>query len=98
MEYSRTLRDLRAVRLLPSHGYRRVHSRCRSESFRNRSVTGSSETSTRNRRIDPKTYRFAFIVATLKRDELVRDGRGQEVDEAIQLARNAQSKILSGSR
>ena len=43
------------------------------------------------------TYRYAFIVATLKRNELVRDGRGQEVDEAINLARNAQSKILSGT-
>ena len=43
------------------------------------------------------TYRYAFIVATLKRDELLRDGRGEEVEEAIQLARNAQSKILSAT-
>ena len=43
------------------------------------------------------TYRYAFIVATLKRNELLRDGRGHEVDEAIDLARNAQSKILSGT-
>ena len=42
------------------------------------------------------THRYAFIVATLKRDELLRDGRGEEVEEAIKLARSAQSSILSG--
>ena len=36
--------------------------------------------------------------ASAKRDELRRDGRGQEVDETIKRARNAQAEILSGSR
>ena len=44
------------------------------------------------------TYRYAFIVATLKRDELVRDGRGQEVENVINLARNAHTRILAGRR
>ena len=44
------------------------------------------------------TYRYAYIVATLKRNELLRDGRGQEVDKAIKLARSAQDKVLSAKK
>ena len=43
------------------------------------------------------TYRYAFIFSTMKRNEFVKDGRRQEVDEAVELARRAQAKVLSGA-
>ena len=42
------------------------------------------------------TFRYAFIFSTMKRNEFVKDGRRKEVDEAVELARRAQAKILSG--
>ena len=43
------------------------------------------------------TYRYAFIFSTMKRNEFVKDGRRKEVDEAVELARRAQAKVLSGA-
>ena len=41
------------------------------------------------------TYRYAFIFSTMKRNEFVKDGRRQEVDEVVELARRAQNTVLS---
>lgn len=43
------------------------------------------------------TYRYAFIFSTMKREEFVKNGRRQEVDEVVELARRAQAKVLSGA-
>ena len=43
------------------------------------------------------TYRYAFIFSTMKRNEFVKDGRRHEVEEAVELARRAQAKVLSGA-
>ena len=44
------------------------------------------------------THRSAYILSTLKRDEMIRDGRAREMDEMVRAARNAQADILaSGS-
>ena len=41
-----------------------------------------------------RIYRSTYIVATLKRDEMPREGRGDELDEMIKLARETQATIL----
>ena len=41
-----------------------------------------------------RIYRSTYIVATLKRDEMLREGRGDELDEMIKLARETQATIL----
>ena len=41
------------------------------------------------------TYRSTYILSTLKRDEMIRDGRDDQLDNTIQAARNAQSILLS---
>ena len=44
------------------------------------------------------THRSAYILSTLKRDEMIRDGRAREMDEMVRAARIAQADILaSGS-
>ena len=43
------------------------------------------------------TYRYAFILSTMKRNEFVKDGRRKEVDKAVELARRAQAEVLSGA-
>lgn len=40
------------------------------------------------------THRSAYILSTLKRDEMIRDGRAREMDEMVRAARNAQADIL----
>ena len=35
------------------------------------------------------------MITTLKRDEMVREGRGAEMDGMIRTARNAQAEVLS---
>ena len=40
-----------------------------------------------------RIYRSTYIVATLKRDEMLREGRGAELDEMIKLARETQATI-----
>ena len=41
-----------------------------------------------------RIYRSTYIVATLKRDEMLREGRGDELDEMIKLAQETQATIL----
>ena len=40
------------------------------------------------------TYRYAYIAATLKRDELIREQRGDEVNAVVQAARESQALLL----
>ena len=40
------------------------------------------------------THRSAYILSTLKRDEMIRDGRAREMDEMVRAARNAQEDIF----
>ena len=40
-----------------------------------------------------RTFRYAYMLATLKRDELVNDGRGHEVDKLIAAAREIQNGL-----
>ena len=41
------------------------------------------------------THRSAYILSTLKRDEMVREGRAHEIDEVVRAARNAQEDIFN---
>ena len=41
------------------------------------------------------THRSAYILSTLKRDEMIRDGRAREMDEMVRAARIAQADILA---
>ena len=41
-----------------------------------------------------RIYRSTYIVATLKRDEMLREGRGAKLDEMIKSARETQATIL----
>ena len=40
-----------------------------------------------------RTFRYAYFLATLKRDELVNDGRGHEVENLIAAARKIQDGL-----
>ncbi len=40
------------------------------------------------------TYRGVYILTTLKREEMIREGRGEELDEIVQAARNAHADTL----
>jgi len=40
------------------------------------------------------THRSAYILSTLKRDEMIRDGRAREMDEVVRAARNAQEDVF----
>ena len=44
-----------------------------------------------------RVYRGVYILSTLKREEMLRQGRGQELDEVVQAARNAQAEALKQS-
>ena len=41
-----------------------------------------------------RTHRGIYILSTLKRDEMVRMGRGEEVDHLVEEARKAQAELL----
>ena len=43
------------------------------------------------------TYRSTYILSTLKRDELVQDGRHHKLDDVIRLARKAEAELLSSA-
>lgn len=43
------------------------------------------------------TYRAAYILSTLKRDEMIREGRAQEIDEVVRAARETQAFILGNT-
>ena len=40
------------------------------------------------------TYRSTYILSTVKRDEMIREGREDQLDETIEAARNAQAALL----
>lgn len=40
-----------------------------------------------------RTFRYVYMLATLRRDELVRDGRGDEVEKLIAAARELQDGL-----
>ncbi len=40
-------------------------------------------------------YRYTYILATLKRDEMIKDGRRSEIERLVELAREAQNELLS---
>ncbi len=44
-----------------------------------------------------QTFRYVCIVSTLKRNQLIRDGHGDEVDKAIEFTRRAEAELLSRS-
>ena len=41
-----------------------------------------------------RIYRSTYIVATLRREELLREGRGDEVDRMVEAARNSQASLV----
>lgn len=43
------------------------------------------------------TYRAAYVVSTLKRNEMLRDGRSEEFEMILEMARMAQVTILNDS-
>ena len=45
-----------------------------------------------------QTFRYAFVLASIKRDELVDEGHGQTLDDAVSLAVSAQDELLSSVR
>ena len=47
-------------------------------------------------RLIETTYRAAYFVSTVKHNEMLRDGRGEEVDSVIKQGRLAQAHILRG--
>ncbi len=47
-------------------------------------------------RLIETTYRAAYFVSTVRHNELLRDGKGEEVDSVIRQGRLAQAHILRG--
>ena len=41
------------------------------------------------------THRSAYILSTLKRDEMISEGRGREMDELVRAARIAQADVFT---
>ena len=41
-----------------------------------------------------RIYRGTYMLSTLKRDEMIREGRGEEVDRTVQAARDIQDFLL----
>ncbi len=41
------------------------------------------------------TFRYAFILTSIKRDELISDRRQKDVDDAVERARAAQAELFS---
>ena len=44
-----------------------------------------------------RTYRSAYILSTLKRDEMIRAGREEEMDRLTKKARDAQAELMETS-
>ena len=42
-----------------------------------------------------RTYRGTYILSTLKRDEMIHEGRGEELDRTVQAARDIQELLLT---
>ena len=43
-----------------------------------------------------RTFRYTYMLATLKRDELIRDGRGDEMETRVKAARELQHALQQG--
>ena len=41
-----------------------------------------------------RTYRSAYILSTLKRDDMIREGRQEEIERTVQAAREAEAQVL----
>jgi len=41
-----------------------------------------------------RTYRSTYILSTLKRDDMIREGRQEEIERTVQAAREAQAQVL----
>ena len=42
-------------------------------------------------------FRYTWMLATLKRDELIREGRGQEIEKLAEEVRALQDSLLGGA-
>ena len=47
-------------------------------------------------RLIENTFRAAYFASTVKHDEMLRDGRGDEIDDIIKQGRLAQAEIMQG--
>ena len=77
------------------HGIR-ARSQCRAETLstaHHRSNPAGLRPS--SSKIIKLTHRSTYILSTLKRDEMIREGRAREMDEVVRDARNAQANLLS---
>ena len=41
-----------------------------------------------------RTYRSAYILSTLKRDDMIREGRQEQLEQTVRAARDAEAKVL----
>ena len=41
-----------------------------------------------------RTYRSAYILSTLKRDDMIREGRQEQLEQTIRAARDAEAQVL----
>ena len=44
-----------------------------------------------------RTFRYTYMLATLRREELIRDGRGDEMEKLVKAARELQDALLGGT-
>ena len=47
-------------------------------------------------RLIGQTFRAAYFASTVKHNEMLRDGRGEEIDDIIKQGRLAQAEIMQG--
>lgn len=45
-----------------------------------------------------RTFRYAWVLATLRRDEMAAAGRGEEVERLVESARKLQQELQNGDR
>ena len=41
-----------------------------------------------------RTYRSAYILSTLKRDDMIREGRQEQLEQTVRAARDAEAQVL----
>ena len=44
-----------------------------------------------------RMFRYTWMLATLKRDEFIREGRGEEIEKLVEEARALQDSLLGGA-
>ncbi len=62
-----------------------------------KSITDSATITPEIVELIKRTHRCAYIISTLKRDEMIQEGRGHEMDDMVDIARKAQAELLSSS-